>query len=80
MKFSRVLVLYLSLMVAPSALAAPLWHGGRCSPGSADVRCIGHEDDHGRIPDSHSSARGVMREIPHRPIPLYLAPNRALSD
>jgi len=66
MKFSRILVLYLSLMVVPSAFALPLRHGDRCSSGSVDVRCIGHEDDHGRIPNSRLNGESALRELSHR--------------
>jgi len=65
MKFSQILVLYLSLVVAPSALAVPLRFGDRCSSGSADVRCIGHKDDHGGVPNSRLSGVNTLRELSH---------------
>jgi len=66
MKFSQIFVLYLSLMVAPSALAVPLRFGDRCSSGSADVRCIGQKDDYGGIPNSRLSGVSTSRELFHR--------------
>jgi len=51
MKFSTILVLYLSAMAASPVLAAPLRHSDRCSPGGADVRCIGHSDEHALLLD-----------------------------
>ena len=80
MKFSQILVFYLSLMVVPSALAVPLPHGDRCSSGSTDVRCIGHKDDHGSIPNSRLNGASAFRELPHQHIPLYLPPDYILSD
>lgn len=69
MKFSQIFVLYLSLMVAPSALAVPLRFGDRCSSGSAGVRCIRDNDDHGGISNSLSSGVSTLRELFHRNIP-----------
>ena len=80
MKFSQILVLYLSLMVAPSVLAVPLPHGDRCSSGNADVRCVGHKDDYGRISNSRLNGESALSELPHRHIPLCLPPDRILSD
>ncbi|KAF9787062.1 hypothetical protein BJ322DRAFT_698526 [Thelephora terrestris] len=48
MKFSHIIVLYLSAMAAPSVLAAPLRHDNHCSPGTTDVRCVAHTDGRDR--------------------------------
>lgn len=62
MKFSRILVLYLAAMAAPSVLAVPLRHVDRCSLDSTDVRCIGQKDDHNRAPNPHWSGDNVSCE------------------
>ena len=69
MKFSRALVLYLSLMVVPSVLAIPLRHSDLCSPGNTDIRCIRHEDDQGRIPNSHLNGGDTLCELQYRNTP-----------
>lgn len=55
MKFSHLLVLYLSAMAAPSVLAIPLRHSQHCSPESVDVRCIGHNYGQGSVPSLYPS-------------------------
>lgn len=65
MKFSHLLVLYLSAMAAPSALAIPLRHADHCSPDSTDIRCIGQKDDHDRTSNPHFSGVNVPRESNH---------------
>lgn len=69
MKFSRILVLYLSATVAPSVLAAPVHHGNRCSPSDIDVRCIGHSSDHTRVLDPPPNGGNTLREPPYRHTP-----------
>ena len=66
MKFSTILVLYLAAMVAPSALAAPLRHVDRCSPGDAGVRCIGHSDEHALVLDPSFNGGNPSRELQYR--------------
>ena len=75
MKFSHILVLYLSAMATPSALAVPLRHGDYCPPGTVDVRCIGHIDNHNTMASPHSSGGSAWRELPHSCTPICLAPN-----
>ena len=80
MKFSTVFVLCLSVMAAPSVLAAPLRHGDRCSPGDAGVRCIGHPDNHALLLDPSFNGGSAPRELLQQPTPLHLTPNRTLPD
>ncbi|KAF9654439.1 hypothetical protein BDM02DRAFT_3106843 [Thelephora ganbajun] len=60
MKFSRILVFYLSAVAAPSVLAVPLRRGDHCYPGSTDVRCVGQKDDQGRTHNHHSNGGNAL--------------------
>lgn len=73
MKFSTILVLYLSAMAAPAVLAAPLRHGDRCSSSDAGVRCVGHSDDRALLLDPSFNGGNTFRELSHRHAPS--APN-----
>jgi hypothetical protein len=74
MKFSTVLVLYLSATIAPSALAVPLRYGDYCPPGGASVRCIGHSDDHAHPLNASFNGGNTSRESSDRQIPSVSSP------
>jgi len=71
MKFSRILVLCLSAVALPYALALPLRHVDHCSLDSTDVHCTGQKGDHGRTSNPHLSGvnvpsfheRGLLKTI-----------------
>lgn len=75
MKFSRILVLYLSVMAAPSALAIPLRHVDRCSLDGTGVRCIGQKDDHGRTSNPSLNGANLSCELQRRHTPMHLTPD-----
>jgi hypothetical protein len=75
MKFSRILVLYLCAVAAPSVLAIPLRHVDRCSLESTDARCIGQKDDHVHTSNSHLSGVNLPCELQHRHTPMRLTPD-----
>ena len=80
MKFSRILVLYLAAMAAPSALAVPLQHSNHCSRSSVGVRCTGHGGDLSRMPDRPSSGGNGMGKLTPRHTSLRLTPDLALPN
>lgn len=78
MKFSRILVLYLSAMTVPSVLAIPLRHVDRCSLASTDVRCIGQRDDHG--PNPYLTGVSVPCEPQYQYTPVRVTPDLTFLD
>ena len=74
MKFLHLLVLYLSAAAVPPVLAVPLRHGEHCSPGSADVRCIGHKDNRSRVLNPYPNGGSASRELPRRNYPYTFRP------